>query len=254
MVQDNQQAPPAAAETPPPGAPDESSNDDEPVDWEARAKTAETARDEAQHALSSERGRQNGREAEQENYRLESENRRRITDRKIDALADRLGSGETESLPSDLSTIQRDSDTLDASSDYNRAYLALSNEWREMVVDKEGKQILSLDSDDFANARDLWTRAQTASDVQGLQAAINEASRAVRGHLLTTRTVTTETAREAGRADAEGKGAFNLSTGAEPVGGQGETDLAWLTRVYADDSIILTAEQNLRAKKILDNL
>ena len=89
--------------------PDEASSADTPqeeaIDWEARAKAAEEKATKAENDLKAQRGRRN-RQQEQSDLVLQLSNQQRITDRKLDALMQAMGTGDTDTLPEQLTSIQ----------------------------------------------------------------------------------------------------------------------------------------------------
>ena len=229
--------------------PDEVSSGDNPqdevVDWEKRAKEAEGKAEKAENDLKAQRGRRN-RQQEQSDLVLQLSNQQRITDRKLDALMQAMGTGDTDTLPEQLTSIQSDQATLNATAAYTNTWTSLSEDLVSLVQDEQGNDLIDLQtSPELAEVRTLWTDAHNRKDVRGLQAAVAEAQKVMRQVERGKRT--------AAPATSEDSGAFDLDTG-PAAGGSGMSDQRWLDNVYGSEDYTPTSEDHKRAKAILDRM
>ena len=229
--------------------PDEVSSGDNPqdevVDWEKRAKEAEGKADKAENDLKAQRGRRN-RQQEQNDLVLQLSNQQRMTDRKLDALMQAMGTGDTDTLPEQLTSIQSDQANLNATTVYTNTWTSLSEDLVSLVQDEQGNDLIDLQtSPELAEVRNLWTDAHNRRDVRGLQAAVTEAQKVMRQVERGTRT--------AAPATSEDSGAFDLDTG-PAAGGSGMSDQRWLDTVYGSEEYTPTSADHKKAKSILDRI
>jgi hypothetical protein len=240
----------------------EQSTEDTPqevTDWQAKAKESDEARtalqaelDKVNNDLRSQSGRRN-RQQELENLVLQANNTTRLLDRKVDALI-RATSGDIDDLPAQLSSIQADQATFDASSAYQSIWTDLSNELVELVQDDDGNSILDIQTaPELEEVREIWTNAHRSEDTRGLQRAMNEAIKVIRRVERQRLKEATTEIKAAAKEDAVNSGAFDLDTGPS-AGGSGLSDERWLREVYGSEDSEPTRADHLRAKKILDSL
>ena len=235
--------------------PDEASSADTPqeeaIDWEARAKAAEEKATKAENDLKAQRGRRN-RQQEQNDLVLQLSNQQRITDRKLDALMQAMGTGDTDTLPEQLTSIQGEQATLNATTAYTNTWTNLSEDLVSVVQDDQGRDIVDLQTaPELAEVRNMWTDAHNRKDVRGLQAAVAEAQRVMRQVERGQRSATPAAPTEP--ATAQDSGAFDLDTG-PAAGGSGMSDQRWLDTVYGSEDYTPTSDDHKRAKDILDRL
>ena len=235
--------------------PDEASSADTPqeeaIDWEARAKAAEDKANKAENDLKAQRGRRN-RQQEQSDLVLQLSNQQRITDRKLDALMQAMGTGDTDTLPEQLTSIQGEQATLNATTAYTNTWTNLSEDLVSVVQDDQGRDIVDLQTaPELAEVRNMWTDAHNRKDVRGLQAAVAEAQKVMRQVERGKRSGTPATPTEP--ATAQDSGAFDLDTG-PAAGGSGMSDQRWLDTVYGSEDYTPTSDDHKRAKDILDRL
>ena len=235
--------------------PDEASSADTPqeeaIDWEARAKAAEEKANKAENDLKAQRGRRN-RQQEQSDLVLQLSNQQRITDRKLDALMQAMGTGDTDTLPEQLTSIQGEQATLNATTAYTNTWTNLSEDLVSVVQDDQGRDIVDLQTaPELAEVRNMWTDAHNRKDVRGLQAAVAEAQKVMRQVERGQRSGTPATSTEP--ATAQDSGAFDLDTG-PAAGGSGMSDQRWLDTVYGSEDYTPTSDDHKRAKDILDRL
>ena len=232
--------------------PDEVSSGDNPqdevVDWEKRAKDAEGKAEKAENDLKAQRGRRN-RQQEQNDLVLQLSNQQRMTDRKLDALMQAMGTGDTDTLPEQLTSIQSDQASLNATAAYTNTWTSLSEDLVSLVQDEQGNDLIDLQtSPELAEVRTLWTDAHNRRDTRGLQAAVAEAEKVMRLVERGKRSAT-----PAGPATAEDSGAFDLDTG-PAAGGSGMSDQRWLDTVYGSEEYAPTSADHKKAKSILDRI
>jgi len=232
--------------------PDEASSADTPqeeaIDWELRAKAAEDKVAKAENDLKAQRGRRN-RQQEQSDLVLQVSNQQRITDRKLDALMQAMGTGDTDTLPEQLTSIQGEQANLNATAAYTNTWTSLSEDLVSLVQDEQGIDLIDLQtSPELAEVRTMWTDAHNRKDVRGLQAAVSEAQKVMRQ---------VERGQRSGRpaepATAEDSGAFDMDTG-PAAGGSGISDQRWLDTVYGSEDYTPTSDDHKKAKSILDRL
>ena len=210
---------------------------------EARAKKAE-------NDLRAQQGRRSQRQ-ELENLVLGTNNHIRLLDRKVEALIKAYGSGDTDSLPSQLSSIQADQASLQTQTDYQQVWTDLSQELVDLVQDEEGNPILDLqEAPELEQVRRLWTAAHQKQDKDGLHRAIQEASKVVR---RIERASLKQGAADNSKKIAEEAGQHDMDTG-PAAGGSGMTDARWLREVYGRPDFVGTKTDHVRAKRILDAL
>ena len=231
---------------------DEASSGDTPqeevVDWEKRAKEAEGKADKAENDLKAQRGRRN-RQQEQSDLVLQLSNQQRITDRKLDALMQAMGTGDTDTLPEQLTSIQGEQANLNATAAYTNTWTNLSEDLVSLVQDEQGSDLIDLQtSPELAEVRTMWTDAHNRRDVRGLQAAVSEAQKVMRQVERGQRSE-----KPAEPATAEDSGAFDLDTG-PAAGGSGMSNQRWLDTVYGSEDYTPTSADHKKAKSILDRL
>jgi hypothetical protein len=231
---------------------DEASSADTPqeetIDWEARAKAAEDKATKAENDLKSQRGRRN-RQQEQNDLVLQLSNQQRMTDRKLDALMQAMGTGDTDTLPQQLTSIQGEQANLNASAAYTSTWTSLSEDLVSSVQDAQGNDLVDLQNGpELAEVRTMWTEAHNRRDVRGLQEAVTESQRVMRQFERGQRAAT-----PAEPATAEDSGAFDLDTG-PAAGGSGMSDQRWLDNVYGSEDYTPTSDDHKRAKAILDRM
>jgi hypothetical protein len=231
---------------------DEASSGDTPqeevVDWELRAKAAEDKVSKAENDLKAQRGRRN-RQQEQSDLVLQLSNQQRITDRKLDALMQAMGTGDTDTLPEQLTSIQGEQANLNATAAYTNTWTNLSEDLVSLVQDEQGSDLIDLQtSPELAEVRTMWTDAHNRRDVRGLQAAVSEAQKVMRQVERGQRSE-----KPAEPATAEDSGAFDLDTG-PAAGGSGMSNQRWLDTVYGSEDYTPTSADHKKAKSILDRL
>jgi hypothetical protein len=231
---------------------DEASSGDTPqeevVDWELRAKAAEDKVNKAENDLKAQRGRRN-RQQEQSDLVLQLSNQQRITDRKLDALMQAMGTGDTDTLPEQLTSIQGEQANLNATAAYTNTWTNLSEDLVSLVQDEQGSDLIDLQtSPELAEVRTMWTDAHNRRDVRGLQAAVSEAQKVMRQVERGQRSE-----KPAEPATAEDSGAFDLDTG-PAAGGSGMSNQRWLDTVYGSEDYTPTSADHKKAKSILDRL
>ena len=231
---------------------DEASSGDTPqeevVDWELRAKAAEGKVNKAENDLKAQRGRRN-RQQEQSDLVLQLSNQQRITDRKLDALMQAMGTGDTDTLPEQLTSIQGEQANLNATAAYTNTWTNLSEDLVSLVQDEQGSDLIDLQtSPELAEVRTMWTDAHNRKDVRGLQAAVSEAQKVMRQVERGQRSE-----KPAEPATAEDSGAFDLDTG-PAAGGSGMSNQRWLDTVYGSEDYTPTSADHKKAKSILDRL
>ena len=231
---------------------DEASSGDTPqeevVDWELRAKAAEDKVNKAENDLKAQRGRRN-RQQEQSDLVLQLSNQQRITDRKLDALMQAMGTGDTDTLPEQLTSIQGEQANLNATAAYTNTWTNLSEDLVSLVQDEQGSDLIDLQtSPELAEVRTMWTDAHNRKDVRGLQAAVSEAQKVMRQVERGQRSST-----PAEPVTAEDSGAFDMDTGPS-AGGSGMSNQRWLDTVYGSEDYTPTSDDHKKAKSILDRL
>ena len=231
---------------------DEASSGDTPqeevVDWELRAKAAEDKVNKAENDLKAQRGRRN-RQQEQSDLVLQLSNQQRITDRKLDALMQAMGTGDTDTLPEQLTSIQGEQANLNATAAYTNTWTNLSEDLVSLVQDEQGSDLIDLQtSPELAEVRTMWPDAHNRKDVRGLQAAVSEAQKVMRQVERGQRSST-----PAEPVTAEDSGAFDMDTGPS-AGGSGMSNQRWLDTVYGSEDYTPTSADHKKAKSILDRL
>jgi len=227
------------------------------VDWKARAEQAEVQLQKAQHDLQSQQGRD----------RTRNEWQRQLTD-----IGDRIGAmeaanqavirafstGDTETLPSELSTITAKQNQTAAARTYEDRYAALSEDLHEAVEDGNGNPVLDLfKAEELEEVRQEWVAANKAKDFAGLASAISKAHRITRQAERNGGSSAEQRIREEERAIArtrlEAAGIYDLDTG-PTGGGAGLADMDFLNAYGSDPDRYNTKEDRARADKILKNL
>ena len=231
---------------------DEASSADTPqeeaIDWELRAKAAEDKVSKAENDLKAQRGRRN-RQQEQSDLVLQLSNQQRITDRKLDALMQAMGTGDTDTLPEQLTSIQGEQANLNATAAYTNTWTSLSEDLVSLVQDEQGIDLIDLQtSPELAEVRTMWTDAHNRKDVRGLQAAVSEAQKVMRQVERGQRST-----KPAEPATAEDSGACDMDTG-PAAGGSGISDQRWLDTGYGSEDYTPTSDDHKKAKSILDRL
>jgi DNA-binding protein YbaB len=157
-----------------------------------------------------------------------------------------MGTGDTDTLPEQLTSIQSDQANLNASAAYTTIWTDLSEDLVKVVQDGTGKDIIDLQtSPELAEVRTMWTDAHNRKDERGLRAAMTEAEKVMRLVERGTRT--------ASPATSEDSGAFDLDTG-PAAGGSGMSDQRWLDTVYGSEEYTPTSADHKKAKSILDRI
>jgi hypothetical protein len=157
-----------------------------------------------------------------------------------------MGTGDTDTLPEQLTSIQSDQASLNATAAYTNTWTSLSEDLVSLVQDEQGNDLIDLQtSPELAEVRTLWTDAHNRKDVRGLQAAVAEAQKVMRQVERGKRT--------AAPATSEDSGAFDLDTG-PAAGGSGMSDQRWLDTVYGSEEYAPTSADHKKAKSILDRL
>ena len=231
---------------------DEASSADTPqeeaIDWELRAKAAEDKATKAENDLKAQRGRRN-RQQEQSDLVLQLSNQQRMTDRKLDALMQAMGTGDTDTLPQQPTSIQGEQANLNATAAYTNTWTSRSEGLVSLVQDEQGSDLIDLQtSPELAEVRTMWTDAHNRKDVRGLQAAVSEAQKVMRQ---------VERGQRSGKpaepATTEDSGAFDMDTG-PAAGGSGISDQRWLDTVYGSEDYTPTTADHKKAKSILARL
>jgi len=185
------------------------------------------------------RGRQT-RQDDMENLMLGTSNEVRMLNRRVDALMQAIGTGNTDALPDELSQIQNQALQSQGELDYQRFWQTESQALLDAINDGDGNPLFDLqNSPELEQVRQNWTAAHERRDRAGLTQARAEAQ---------------EVARQAERQGrAVDSGAFELDTGPSAAGG-GMGDERWLKEVYGNSSYNPTNADHKRAKDILDRL
>ena len=199
------------------------------------------------------RGRQT-RQNDLENLMLGTNNEVRLIGRRVDALMQAIGTGDTDRLPDDLSQIQNQAMQSQVELEYQQFWQTESDALRSAMMDASGNPLLDLQSaPELAQVRQDWTDAHNRKDRAGLararaeaQEISRQAERAVNGNVR-------QEGRVEGRESVVNSGAFELDTGPSAAGG-GMGDERLLREVYGNTSYAPTPADHKRAKSILDNL
>jgi len=199
------------------------------------------------------RGRQT-RQNDLENLMLGTNNEVRLIGRRVDALMQAIGTGDTDRLPDDLSQIQNQAMQSQVELEYQQFWQTESDALRSAMMDANGNPLLDLQSaPELHQVRQDWTDAHNRKDRAGLararaeaQEISRQAERAVNGNVR-------QEGRAEGRESVVNSGAFGLATGPSAAGG-GMGDERWLREVYGNTSYSPTPADHKRAKSILDNL
>lgn len=199
------------------------------------------------------RGRQT-RQNDLENLMLGTNNEVRLIGRRVDALMQAIGTGDTDRLPDDLSQIQNQAMQSQVELEYQQFWQTESDALRSAMMDANGNPLLDLQSaPELHQVRQDWTDAHNRKDRAGLararaeaQEISRQAERAVNGNVR-------QEGRAEGRESVVNSGAFELDTGPSAAGG-GMGDERWLREVYGNTSYSPTPADHKRAKSILDNL
>ena len=199
------------------------------------------------------RGRQT-RQNDLENLMLGTNNEVRLIGRRVDALMQAIGTGDTDRLPDDLSQIQNQAIQSQVELEYQQFWQTESDALRSAMMDANGNPLLDLqNAPELHQVRQDWTDAHNRKDRAGLararaeaQEISRQAERAVNGNVR-------QEGRAEGRESVVNSGAFELDTGPSAAGG-GMGDERWLREVYGNTSYSPTPADHKRAKSILDNL
>ncbi len=217
------------------------------VDWQGQLDERDAEIAKLKNDLKANNGRR-GRQNQMEQLLLGQGNDIRTINNRLDALMKAMSSGETDSLPAELSAIQEQAAQTQATLNYESAWNELSQELVDSVVDDTGATVLDLhESPELAAVRDMWTQAHNRRDVAGLHRAIAEAQKVARSVERSQRRVT---APAPPPEELEETGEFDLSTGPS-AGGAGMSDDRWMKEVYGNPERLATPEDHARAAKLL---
>ena len=217
------------------------------VDWQGQLDERDAEVAKLKNDLKANNGRR-GRQNQMEQLLLGQGNDIRTINNRLDALMKAMSSGETYSLPAELSAIQEQAAQTQATLNYESAWNELSQELVDSVVDDTGATVLDLhESPELAAVRDMWTQAHNRRDVAGLHRAIAEAQKVARSVERSQRRVT---APAPPPEELEETGEFDLSTGPS-AGGAGMSDDRWMKEVYGNPERLATPEDHARAAKLL---
>lgn len=229
----------------------------EEVDWKARAEQAETQLKKAQNDLNSRQGRDRTRD-EWQHQLADIGDRIGAMEAANQAVIRAFSTGDTDALPSELSTITARQNQTAAARSYEARYAALSEELREAVQDGDGNQVLDLyESPELEEVRKEWVNAHKAKDPAALAAAIGKTHRIARQAERNGGSSAEQRIREEERAAArtrlEAAGIYDLDTG--PSGaGAGLEDMDFLNAYGSDPGRYSSKEDRERANRILKNL
>ena len=229
----------------------------EEVDWKARAEAAEDNLKKVENDLKSQQGR--NRRTDEVQHQLASIGDRLSTIESANqAVLRAFSSGDTDALPTELSTIQAKAQQTSANRSYEARYADLSEELREAVQDGEGNPILDLyEAPELESIRQEWVTAHRNKDTAALASALAKAHRVARAAERTTgrsseQQIRTEE-REAAKARLEEAGVFDLDTGPSAAGG-GLSDDRWFREVYGKESYDATPADHKRAREYMARL
>ena len=229
----------------------------EEVDWKVRAEEAEDKLKKAEHDLNSRQGRDRTREDWQLQL-ADIGDRIGAMEAANQAVIRAFSTGDTDTLPSELSTITARQNQTAAARSYEARYAALSEELREAVQDGEGNQVLDLyESTELEEVRQEWVNAHKAKDPAALATAIGKTHRIARQAERNGGSSSEQRIREEERAAArtrlEAAGIYDLDTG--PSGaGAGLEDMDFLNAYGSDPGRYSSKEDRERADRILKNL
>ena len=229
----------------------------EEVDWKVRAEEAETQLKKAQNDLNSQQGRDRTRD-EWQNQLADIGDRIGAMEAANQAVIRAFSTGDTDTLPSELSTITARQNQTAAARSYEARYAALSEELREAVQDGEGNQVLDLyESTELEEVRQEWVNAHKAKDPAALASAIGKTHRIARQVERNGGSSSEQRIREEERAAArtrlEAAGIYDLDTGPSG-GGAGLADMDFLNAYGSDPGRYSSKEDRERADRILKNL
>ena len=234
-------------------APDTSSAEATQTPEELRAQVQKLEGDLRAEKGRGSRGRQT-RQNDLENLMLGTNNEVRMIGRRVDALMQAIGTGDTDRLPDELSQIQNQAMQTQVELEYQQFWQTESDALRSAMMDANGNPLLDLQSaPELARVREEWTDAHNRRDRAGLararaeaQEISRQAERAVNGNAR-------QEGRVEGRESVVNSGAFELDTGPSAAGG-GMGDERWFREVYGNSSYSPTPADHKRAKDILDNM
>ena len=229
----------------------------EEVDWKVRAEEAETQLKKAQNDLNSQQGRDRTRD-EWQNQLADIGDRLGAMEAANQAVIRAFSTGDTDTLPSELSTITARQSQTAAARSYEARYAALSEELREAVQDGDGNQVLDLyESTELEEVRQEWVAAHKAKDPAALASAIGKTHRIARQVERNGGSSSEQRIREEERAAArtrlEAAGIYDLDTGPSG-GGAGLADMDFLNAYGSDPGRYSSKEDRERADRILKNL
>jgi len=234
-------------------APAEQPEATEAPDWQSRAEAAETRASKAEHDLSSQRGRARQTD-EWQNQLTNIGDRIGAIEQSNHAMIRAFSSGDTDTLPNELSTIQAQSVQTSANRAYETRYAALSEELRVAVQDGEGNPILDLyQAPELETVRQQWVNAHKSKDIANLASLIAQTHRTVReaernnGRSSEQKIRSEE--RNAAQERMEEAGIYDLDTGPAGAGTTGQDDMTWFAKTYAHLDNPTPADHN-RAIKI----
>ena len=194
-------------------------------------------------ASSGRRGRQN----QTEQLLLGQGNDIRSINNRLDVLMKAMSSGETDSLPAELSAIQEQAAQTQATINYETQWTELSQELVDSVTDAEGDPLLDIhNSPELERVREMWTQAHNRKDVAGLHRAIAESQKVARNVERQQRRQPVPQITDTEEETTE----FDLSTGPS-AGGAGMSDDRWMRDVYGNSEYTASPEDHARAAKIL---
>ena len=234
-------------------APEEQPEATEAPDWQARAEAAETRASKAENDLNSQRGR--GRQTDQwQNQLTNIGDRIGAIEQSNHAMIRAFSSGDTDTLPNELSTIQAQSAQISANRAYETRYAALSEELRAAVQDGEGNPILDLhQAPELETVRQQWVNAHKTKDIASLASLIAQTHRTVREAERNNGSSSEHKIRSEERNAAQERmvdaGIYDLDTGPTGDGGTGQDDMTWYSKTYAHMDSPTPADHN-RAIKI----
>ena len=178
----------------------------------------------------------------------------RMLGRRVDALMNAIGTGDTDRLPDELSQIQNQAMQSQIELEYQQFWQSESDALRNAMLDANGNPLLDLQSaPELERVRQDWTDAHNRKDRAGLARARAEAQEISRQAERSANGNARQEGRAEGRESVVNSGAFELDTGPSAAGG-GMSDDRWLREVYANTSYSPTPADHKRAKSILDNL
>lgn len=178
------------------------------IDWKARAETAEAAGLKLENDLKSEKGRRDLR-MEQQADDIGGINAR------LDALANRTASGETESLPADFAKINQDTASKNSTRNWDVSYKEAEESLGDALLDDNDKTVVDQSIVDELSA--AWKEATQNRNIPALYRVVGQANReakaAIKLQAKETVAETENTAKEAKKVSDAKNGVHNLSVG-----------------------------------------